>query len=245
MMRRKTIPPERMNPDMKKIIALLIALLLLAGTAAAETKITVSGTGETQVSADTAVISLGVSIRDKDVLQAQQKVNEAIAAVRKALSENGVEEDCVSTGYMNIYANYDYGYSGGEEQVSSYNAQSTLSVKVTDMEKVGLLIDVSFAAGANTLHGITFSASDTEEAGAESLKKAVADARAKAEILAGASGLKITEIENISEGGVYSYDNTVGNFSAKEVAADEAAGTVVSAAKLIVSASVTITFEAE
>lgn len=230
---------------MKKIIAVLIALLLLAGTAAAETKITVSGTGETQVSADTAVISLGVSARDKDVLKAQQKVNEAIASIRKALAENGVEDDCISTDYMNIYANYDYGFSGSEEQVSSYNAHSTLAVKVTDMDRVGSLIDVAFGAGANILNGISFSASDTEEARAESLEKAVADARAKAEILAGASGLKITEIENISEGGVYSYDNTVGNFSAKAVAADEAAGTVVSAAKLIVSASVTVTFEAE
>lgn len=245
MMRRKTIPPERKNLKMKKIIAVLIALLLLAGTAAAETKITVSGTGETQVSADTAVISLGVSIRDQDVLKAQQKVNEAIAAIRKALSENGVAEDCISTGYMNIYANYDYGFSGSEEQVSSYNAHSTLSIKVSDMDRVGLLIDVSFAAGANTLNGITFSASDTEEASAESLKKAVADARAKADVLAEASGLKITEIENISEGGVYSYDNSIGNFSAKAMAADEAGGTIVQAAKLIVSASVTITFEAE
>ena len=245
MMRRETIPPERKNLKMKKIIAVLIALLLLAGAAAAETEITVSGTGETQVSADTAVISLGVSARDKDVLKAQQKVNEAIASIRKALADNGVPDDCVSTDYMNIYANYDYGYSGDEEQVSSYNAHSTLAVKVTDMEKVGALIDVSFAAGANILNGITFSASDTADARAESLKKAVADARAKAEILAEASGLRITEIDRISEGDVFNYDNTVGNFPAKAMEADEAAGTVVRAAKLIVSATVTVTFEAK
>ena len=45
---------------MKRIFALMLAVALLFSVAAAETKITVTGTGRTQVSADTAVISLGV-----------------------------------------------------------------------------------------------------------------------------------------------------------------------------------------
>ena len=187
---------------MKKIIALFLMLALLLSAAAAETKITVTGTGETQVSADTAIISLGVSARDKDVLQAQQKVNETIAAIRKALLDNGVEETCINTDYLNIYAIYDY--STDQEELAAYNANSTLAIKVTDISTVGALIDAAFAAGANTLNGITFSASDTEEANAESMKKAVAAAKAKAEVLAEASGLKITGIETIAEGGVYS-----------------------------------------
>lgn len=235
---------------MRTLTAVLLAamLLLTAAAASAETKIVVSGTGETQISADTAVISLGVSARDKDVLAAQQKVNESIAAIREALIANGVPEENINTDYMNIYAIYDY--EGDVEQVRAYNASMTLAVKVTDMESVGKLIDEAFSAGANTLNGITFSASDTREARAESMKDAVADARAKAEVLAEAAGMKITGIDTISEAGVYSYDNTVGNFSAKRFSADaeEAAGfggTVVQAAKLIVSANVTITFTAE
>ena len=233
---------------MKKWIALVMILTMVwTGTAAlAETEITVSGTGETQVSADTAVISLGVSARDQDVLKAQQKVNETIAAIRKALTEKGVKEENINTEYINIYAMYDY--SSDQEQIAAYNASSTLAIRVTDMDSTGTLIDVAFEAGANTLNGISFSASDTEEARAASLKKAVADARAKAEILAEAAGLSITGIETVSEGGVYSYDNTVGNFRAKGMSAmetEEDAGTVVQAAKLIVSATVTITFEAK
>ena len=233
---------------MKKMIALFTAVMvaLTAAAALAETKITVSGMGETQISADTAVISLGVSARDRDVLKAQQKVNETIAAIRRALAGKGVPEDCISTDYMNIYALYDY--TDDQEQIAAYSANSTLAVKVTDMDSAGELIDASFAAGANTLNGISFSASDTDAAKAESLKKAAADARAKAEVLAEAAGLKITGMELITEGGVYSYDNTVSNFTAKGIEAEEAArdsGTVVSAAKLIVSATVSITFSAE
>ncbi len=233
---------------MKKVFLLFLALfmMLAAVPAMAETKITVNGTGEIRVSADTAVISLGVEARDKNVLKAQQKVNEAIAAIRTVLTEQGIKEENINTEFINIYAIYDY--QNGQDQLAAYNASSTLAIKVTDMEKVGALIDAAFAAGANTLNGISFSASDTEEAKNEALKMAVADASNKAGILAEASGLEIAGIETISEGGVFSYENNVGNVYAKgidtlEAAAD--AGTVVQAAKLIVNASVTITFTAE
>jgi uncharacterized protein YggE len=240
-----------MTKAMKRIFAVMTAVMMLAcaSAALADTKIEVTGTGETQVSADTAVISLGVSSRDKDVLKAQQKVNEVIAAIRQRLTDKGVPEEHINTDYMNIFAIYDY--SGDMETVTAYNASSTLAVKVTKMEDVGMLIDEAFAAGANTLNGISFSASDTEQAKAESLKAAVAEARAKAEVLAEAAGMKITGIQTISESGVFSYGNNVGNFSAKtmgraeEAVADAGYGTVVQAAKLIISATVSITFSAE
>jgi len=236
---------------MKKLIALFVALVmvLFSVAALAETKITVNGTGEVRVSADTAIISLGVNARDKDVLKAQQRVNETIAAIRTALIEQGVKEENINTDFINIYPLYDY--SNDQEQLAAYNASSTLAIKVTDMESVGTLIDVCFAAGANTLNGISFSASETEEAKTEVMKKAVTDAKKKAEILAEASGLKITGIEIISEGGVYSYQNNVGNVYSRTTGMEEPAeveedlGTVVQSAKLIVSASVSITFEAE
>ena len=231
---------------MKKLFVLFIALVMLltAAAAQAESKISVSGTGEIRVSADTAVISLGVSARDKDVLKAQQKVNESIAAIRAALTEQGISEENINTEFINIYVTYDY--RDDQEEVEAYNASSTLAIKVTEMDKVGALIDAAFSAGANTLNGISFSASDTSEAKSEALREAVADAKNKADVLAEASGLKITGIESLSEDGVYSYENNVGNVYAKMAVAETAdAGTVVQAAKLIVSASVSITYSAE
>jgi len=235
---------------LKKSIGFLVGILVAVSFAAAlaETKITVNGTGEVRVSADTAIISLGVNARDKDVLKAQQRVNETIAAIRNALIKQDLKEENINTDFINIYPVYDY--SNDQEQLAAYNASSTLAIKVTDMESVGTLIDVCFEAGANTLNGITFSASDTEAAETEAMKTAVTDAKEKAEILAEASGLKITGIESITEDGVYSYQNDVGNVYSraagmKAAAMEEDAGTVVQSAKLIVNAGVSITFEAE
>ena len=61
-----------MKFSIRRILALLAAvtMLMTCSLALAETRISVSGTGETRISADTAVVSLGVSARDRDVLKA-------------------------------------------------------------------------------------------------------------------------------------------------------------------------------
>ena len=234
---------------MRKLFTVILSLVLVcvAAVSLAETKISVSGTGNTLVPADTAVVSLGISSRDKDVLKAQQKANEVIASIRAILTENGIAAEDINTGYLNIYAMYDY--NDGLEEISAYNANSTLAIRLTDMTIIGQVIDLAFSAGANTLNGIDFSASDTEEANAVALKKAVEDARAKANILAEAAGLKITKIEAITEGATYSYDSGANVFRSKTMAeteedASSGSPTVVQAAKLQVTANISITFEA-
>ena len=96
----------------RKITALfcLLTALCLTFTAAAladDTKITVTGNGEILVSADTAVIDLGISVRDTDVLKGQQRANEGIAAIRESLEKAGVAKEDLNTGFLNIYAVYD------------------------------------------------------------------------------------------------------------------------------------------
>ena len=230
---------------MRKVFPFLLALLVvfsLSAAALADSTITVNGTGEALVSADVAVISLGVSARDRDVLKAQAKVNEAIASIRAVLLENGIAKEDIITDYINIYAMYDY--RDDQEEVAAYNANSTLAIRVTKMDAIGELIDLAFGAGANTLNGISFSASDTTEAKAEALRAAVRDAQEKAEVLADAAGLSLGKVESIQEGNTYSYERGAGNFTMNVKAAeDAAAGTVIQSAKLIVSASVSITFE--
>ena len=69
---------------MRKLTALILALMVLATSAMAlaDTEITVTGNGNVLVSADTAVVNIGVNIRNRNALKAQQHANELIAAVR-------------------------------------------------------------------------------------------------------------------------------------------------------------------
>ena len=231
---------------MKKTVSLLLAMLVLAMNpvfASADSEITVTGTGNVLVPADAAVVSLGVSAADPDVLTAQAKANEAVAAIRAALTAGGIAEEDINTDYINIYAMFDY--SGGSEQITAYNANSTLAIRVKDIDRVGEVIDLAFGAGANTLNDISFSATDTSEAKEKAMRLAVEDAQAKAAVLADAAGLQLRGIEDIAEQNTYSYDKGIRNSFDMVAAEESAAGTVVQAAKLTVSSSIVVTFKAD
>ena len=231
---------------MRKIIAVLLILSLSLGFSAAlaDQTVTVSGSGEVLVPADMAVVSVGVNIRKADALEAQAAANEVIARIREALTAVGFDGENINTGYVSLWGVYDY--SGATETITAYNANSTLAVKITDMARVGEAIDLAFGAGANTLDGVSFSVENAADARKEALQKAVADAKEKAAVLAEAAGLGELEIKAIQEGGVTVNDNNVNNFAAKVSgmgAATMDRGTVVTSAKIAVSAAVTVVFE--
>ena len=231
---------------MKKMFAMLLCLAMVAlGTGAAlgeGTKLSVSGSGTVLVESDLAVVTVGVREASADVLVAQSTVNEKIAAIKQALLDAGVQESEINTDSINIYANYDY--SDNTEVIVGYTANNTLSVRTTDIDNVGALIDAAFAAGANTLDNVQFTVQDDSEAREQALTKAVEDARRKAEVLAAAAGLQIASIESIAESGVYTYDS-MRNYAMMDEATTESggAGTLVQAALVSVDASVSMEFE--
>ena len=232
---------------MKKMFAMLLCLAILAlgtGAALAEgTALSVTGNGTVLVESDLAIVTVGVQETSKDVLAAQSTVNEKIAAIKQALLDAGVQESEINTDSINIYANYDY--SDNTEVIVGYTARNSLSVRTTDMDNVGSLIDAAFAAGANTLDNVQFTVQDDTQAREQALTMAVEDARRKADVLASAAGLQVASIERISEGGVSVYDS-MRNYAADTVMAAEengGAGTLVQAALVSVDASVSMEFE--
>ncbi len=227
---------------MKKIFVLLtvLVLILTASASLAESTLKVHGKGDSYITAEIAYVDLGVQARESNVQEAQQKVNSGIEKVVAALIENGVAKEDINTDNINIYMYTDYN-SLGKERVL-YNASSMITVRVPDPNGAGSVIDIAFSAGANILNGITFAAENTEEAEKEALTLAVENARKKAEILAAAAGMRLGDMISMEEQNVYSYDSGMNNFSAKEVAMD-AAGTVVRAAKLCISAQVYVEWQ--
>ena len=226
---------------------MLLCLAVLAlGTGAAladGTTLSVTGNGTVLVESDLAIVTVGVQETSKDVLEAQSTVNEKIAAIKQALLDAGVEESEINTDSINIYANYDY--SDNTEVIVGYTARNSLSVRTTDMDNVGSLIDAAFAAGANTLDNVQFTVQDDTQAREQALTMAVEDARRKADVLASAAGLQVASIERISEGGVSVYDS-MRNYAADTVMAAEesgGAGTLVQAALVSVDATVSMEFE--
>lgn len=230
--------------NMTRMIAFILAVLmmLVAPAALAEGTIVVQGIGSVKVKSDRAGICLGVRETDKELSAAQGRVNEKIAAIVEALKGMGLTEEAITTNGISIYPNYNYDEN---ETISSYTASNTLNVSVADVDNTGAYIDAAFAAGANSLDYVEFSAVETEEAAARALQLAVDSAKAKAQVLADAAGLKLGEILEIRDNADSGFVN--GNYYAKATTeeADAGAGTGVLAGMQNVSATVNITFALE
>lgn len=252
----------------RKIIGFaLIVALLIGGVALAEgASLIVKGSGTVALDADTATVVLGIQKYARDVKDAQQAVNAGMEAILAALEAAGVDEADMYTDTISIYPQYDddfddeeydgddddedyeedydededYEEDEAEDRIRGYSAGSSLTIVTKDVNNVGALIDAAFDAGANTLDDVRFSASDTEAAYHEALGLAVADAVAKARIMAAAAGLELGELMSMSEG--VNYDMPVMARSEALESAVAGAGTRVLASRQQVSAGVTLEY---
>ena len=229
---------------LNKVLAILVAMAMLmaAPAALAQSTSTVQCVGSVRVKADRAGICLGVRETDKELMAAQNRVNEKIAAIIEALKAMDVAEEAISTNGIGIYPNYNYDEN---ETISGYTASNTLYVTVADVANTGAYIDAAFAAGANSLDYVEFSAVETDEAAARALRLAVDSAKAKAQVLADAAGLKLGDILEIRDNADSGYVNGDVYAKAATEEADAGAGTGVLAGMQNVTATVNITFALE
>ena len=83
---------------------------------------------------------------------------------------------------ISLSAVYDYPQDGGQKLIG-YQFSNQVDVTVRDLTKVAAVIDGAIAAGANTVDGVTFSVNDPVAAESQARTAAMADAKARAEIM--------------------------------------------------------------
>jgi len=232
---------------MKRIISILLVLLLSVGGMALAEKSTlvVSGSASVALEADCASAVLGVNLSGKDLASLQKQVNTTVEAICDALVQAGMNEKDITTNFIYINPNYNYGMSSYEQpEFAGYTIENTLSIETDQIDMLGTYIDAAFAAGANSFNSINFSAKNDAEARKLALEMAVQDARGKAEIIAAASGMGIENIVEIQEGGISSYAKSAyDGFNGYAMESSAASGTTVRASQVLVSADVQITYE--
>lgn len=202
------------------------------------TQLRVTGSGSVEVTPDQAVITLGVSEEHAQVLTAQKNVNVKLNAVVEALTQLGVASEDIATQQLNLNANYDYS-STGSGRLTGYTASSSLTVRTSQLDQAGALVDAALQAGANRLDGISFQLKDDAAARRQALELAAADARQKAEVLAKASGKQLGALRVLAEGGAEAPMPVVQAAYAMDSAAEASNGTSISAGTLTLTATVT------
>lgn len=158
---------------------------------------TVTGEGKVTLSPDIAKIQAGVTAQSASVKQAQQDINKKIKAISDAIKKLGVDTKDIQTTQYSVHPQYDY--RDGRQKITGYEATTTLSIKVRDMEKANDVIDSATANGANQIGGISFDVDDRTKVENEARAKAVEDAKKKAEMAAKTAGFTLGRVINYNE----------------------------------------------
>jgi uncharacterized protein YggE len=162
----------------------------------------VRATAEATASAppDRARIRVGV-ITQANVAQDAAAANArqldaVLAALRKVLGGAGA----VQTASYSVTPNYRYPREGGQPAISGYTAANIVEVTVDDLSRLPRVIDAAAQFGANAVQSLQFVLRNEQPLRARALRDATAAARADAEAMASAAGLRVVRVLSIEEG---------------------------------------------
>ncbi len=230
--------PQPMLAVLFLTASLTLALPALADDAA-KPMITVTGTGTVEAVPDIATLSIGVTTQGETAAEALTANSAALNAVMVRLTAAGIEARDMQTSNLSLNPNWT-GYDSSSvagPTIAGYVAANMLTVRVRALDGLGAVLDAAVADGANTLNGLTFGLADPEPALDAARQEAVADARARADLLATAAGVKLGRVLSISE--VAAQMDPGPMFRAEA----SAAPVPVAGGELGLSASVTIFYE--
>jgi uncharacterized protein YggE len=162
----------------------------------AERGIVVSGEATVRRVPDLAVVSLAVTIREREVEPARTTANTRASAILAAVRELGMSETDVTAPSLAVQPVYDYRHGA---RLTGYEASRPMTIRVRDLANLGPLLDALVDEGATQVHGTSMELAEPAEAAHEALAAAVAAARGRAEALAAAAGLSLGEPIRIEE----------------------------------------------
>jgi uncharacterized protein len=166
----------------------------------------VNGTGELSVTPDIAVLNLGVIAQEINVAKAQSEASEAMTKVMKALSDGGIAQKDIQTGYYSINQRTRWDNEKQTDTPTGFEVANMVSVKVRDTARIGNIIDAVVQAGGDLIriNGINFSVEEPSKYYKEVREKAMTAAKNKAEELAKLAGVTLGKPTYITENAEYS-----------------------------------------
>jgi uncharacterized protein YggE len=223
-----------------------LAVLLAAAPAAAQPRdnvappdvIVTSGEAVLKRAPDRAFITLTVETRSKNPRDAQRLNADAMTAVQQRLMQARVTKESLRTLGYDLEQEFDF--LSGRRVPREYVARNAVEVRVDEIARVGELLDVAVQGGATSIGGVRFDLQQREQVEREALRLAVADARARAEAVAGGANRsidRVIRVEDAREGGVVPMARPM----AMSMAKSDAAQTPVEPGLIEIRARVTLT----
>ena len=201
--------------------------------------ISVSGHAEVKAKPDAAYMSLSVTTQARAQSDAAKDNAVRTTALLAALKKAGVDAKDIQTQGYSVQPQYDYNPS--PPVLTGFQAVNSVQITVHDLSRVGPLLDTAVNAGATQAGDISFDLMDRNAVQNEALAKAVAQARAHADVLAAAADVSVGRPVSISEGSAPVVQPLMMARSAM-MAKDAAPVTPIAAQQITVSADVSIVY---
>ncbi|MBU2961796.1 SIMPL domain-containing protein [Citreicella sp. C3M06] len=214
----------------------LAAALALAPVSALaqQARLTVTGEGSASAVPDMATVSLGVSAQNAEAGVAMDEASRVAAEILSRLDALGIaarDRQTSDIGLQPVWARSD----NEDPRITGYEASNQLTVRVRDLATLGDVLASVTEGGANRLAGLSFGLQEPGPVMDAARRDAVADAMARARVLAEAAGVTLGPIVTIAEGGSYEAPSPKMDM-ARVMSAPVAAG------EQSLSASVTVVF---
>jgi hypothetical protein len=161
-----------------------------------------------------------------------------MGAVQQRLKAIGLPVDAVRTLSYDLQPEFEY--TGGRQVVKGYVARNTVEVRADQVERVGEIIEAAVSSGATSVRGVRFELGTRDVAERDALKRAVADARARAEAMAAGAGRAFDRIIRIEEQGALPLPRPVVSLHAESLAAAPAPPVPIEPGELEIHARVTL-----
>ena len=170
--------------------------------------IAVSGSGQISAAPDVAEIRMGVTTHGDTARQALSENNQRMTTLLATLQQRGVAAKDVQTTHLSIQPQYAPPQPGkpatASPRITGYQVQNSVAITARDLAKFGELLDAVVDAGANEMNGVAFRLDQPEPLLAEARKRAMAEAKARASLLAGEAGVVVGPPMSIREESVMS-----------------------------------------
>ena len=163
--------------------------------------ISVSGTGEAEVTPDRARLSIGVQTQAPTAADASTRNARLQRAVIDTLRALGIDASRIRTSGYNVFPEQTYDPQGRRSRITGYNVQNTVIVELPRIDQAGPALDAVLAKGANLVSSLQFYSSQAEAVQRRALQSAIERARADADAMAAAAGGRIGELLELSTGG--------------------------------------------
>lgn len=227
---------------MKKLIILLVFMSTFStqaqqpGSAVQHSVVTVKGEGTVKVVPDQVLIRSRIEHEGNDAGEVKKQNDAAVAKILSYLKSRGIEEKNFRTEYLNLNKNYNY-----NDKSYSYVANQAFSIKLENLKEYEELMGGLLEAGLNRIDGIEFQSSKKEEHSSAARKKAVENAKMKAEEYAAALGQTIGKAVGISEMETNNYQ-PVYRMEMMKSSADAGGEETIAPGEMEVTARVTVNF---